>query len=240
MAAAFFSKKLARDWLGEGLTEAIGRLNDILLLFLGWLLGTLSPGIGRAILSGYRRRELLHGLSQECIELRFTLAVALFGSRSELREMDVRTLQLIKPILVNYEGADDRELVEIFRQLTSDSDDQVATSMNERPRQFSGQWPMPYDLPLLDAHLGELTLLPIARQEQLMRVRAELNLFNEQVAYVRHLVDRSFEVTGPNHAITLANLEIAKRNLAVRSEALIRTFSRFLARTDAGPRYAAP
>jgi hypothetical protein len=134
----------------------------------------------RAILRGYRRRELMSGLSRECLELRFTVAAALYGSRSELREMDVKTLRLIKPVLLRYEGADDRDLVETFRQLTTQSDEVVAKSMNERPRRPSGQWPMPYELALLEAHLGELTLLPMSRQEQLVRIRAELKLLTSK------------------------------------------------------------
>ncbi len=151
--------------------------NDILLLILGWLLGTLSPSVGRAILRGDRRRELVRALSRECLELRFTLAAALYGSRSELREMDEKTLQLIKPILHTYDGADDRALVEAFRKLTAEKDEHVVTLMNERPTRASAQWPMPYDLGLVEAHLGELTQLPMMRQEQLMRIRAELRLW---------------------------------------------------------------
>lgn len=202
--------------------------SDVLLVVLGWLLGTLSPSIGRAILQGYRQRELLRGLSNECLELRFTLALALWGSRSKLREMDLRTLQLVKPIILEYAGGDDQELVAVFRQLAARDDQDVVTSMNERGSDPSGQWPMPYDLPLLEAHLGEMTLLPMAKQEQLGRIRAELRLFNEQVAYVRHLLDLTFELTGPNHAINASNLVIAQRNLGVREEALVRTLNRFL------------
>jgi hypothetical protein len=208
--------------------ETLKDLDDILLVILGWLLGTLSPGIVRTIFLGYRRRELLVGLTNEFTELRFTLAAALYGSRSELREMDEETLRLIKPIILTYEGEDDRKLVDMFRRLTTQTDEIVVRSMNERATTTSGQWPMPYDLPLVEAHLPEMTTLPIRRQEQIGRVRAELKLFNEQVAYVRHLIDRTFEVTGTNHAINDLNLQIAKRNLAVRSEALIRTISRFL------------
>jgi hypothetical protein len=202
--------------------------SDVLLVVLGWLLGTLSPGIGRAILRRYRQRELLRGFSDECLELRFTLALALWGTRSKLREMDLRTLQLVKPIILEYIGGDDQELVTAFRQLATRDDQTVVRSMNERGGDASGQWPMPYDLPLLEAHLGEMTLLPMAKQEQLGRIRAELRLFNEQVAYVRHLLDRTFELTGQNHAINASNLVIAQRNLGVREEALVRTLNRFL------------
>jgi hypothetical protein len=143
--------------------------------------------------------------------------------------MGLRTVQLVKPIVLEYTGADDQGLVTAFRQLAERDDQIVVASMNERGTDSSGQWPMPYDLPLLEAHLGEMTLLPMLVQEQLGRIRAELRLFNEQVAYVRHLLDLTFELTGSNHAINASNLVIAQRNLGVREEALVRTLSRFLA-----------
>lgn len=204
--------------------------SDVLLILLGWLLGTLSPGLGRAILRGYRRRELKAGFAKECVELRFTLAAALHLYRSNRRELDEATVALVKPIFLSYPGVDDRELVDSLRELLSKPSAEVVKVLNERPpKANSGAWPMPYELPLLEAHLGELTLLTVVNQEQLMRIRAELQLFNEQVAYVRRLIDRTFEAQGENHAINAANLVVGERNLAVRSAALIRSLNRFLA-----------
>ena len=55
---------------------------DVFLVILGWLLGTLSPGIGRAILRQWRRSELLRGHINECHELRFTVGNVLFSERT--------------------------------------------------------------------------------------------------------------------------------------------------------------
>jgi hypothetical protein len=206
---------------------------DVLLLILGWLLGTLSPGIGRAILRSRRRAELLRGLNYECSELRFTLANALFSTRRSLREIDQPTLDLVKPILLNYAGTEEAKLVAAAQQLFNQPDASVIQWANdertEKKDPFGrplGQWPAPYSLPLLSTHIGELDLLPVNQQEAFLRVGAELRLFNEQVDYVRMLHERTFTTSGPNHQLNDSNLIVARRNLGTREDILIRAINR--------------
>src|ERR671932_576240 len=94
--------------------------------------------------------------------------------------------------------------------------------MNARGGEI-GTWPVPYSLPLLDNHVGELDLFKPVIQERLLRISTELKLFNEQVAYLRHLVDRSFSgLSSANYSLNESNLRIANRNVGVRCEMLVR------------------
>jgi hypothetical protein len=209
---------------------------DLLLLLLGWLLGVLSPTIERAILRRRRRDELLRGLAHECHELRFTLANALFSTRRSMRELDQGTVDLVKPILLAYTGESDSELVEGARELFATPAADLLSAVNNpssQRRDLVGrpfvQWPSPYTLPLLEEWLRELDLFVLVHQERLLRVSRELQLFNEQVAYVRHLIDRSYSVTGENHRLNEQSSIIARRNLGHREERLVRAIDQFIA-----------
>jgi len=211
---------------------------DVLLVILGWLFGTLSPGIGRAILRRKRRDELLRGLTFECNELRFTAANVLWTSRRELCEIDQATLLLVRSIFASYEGIEDRKLVEALRELfKSDDAALIQLSNGERNRKQDssglpiGSWPVAYSLPLLASHIAELDLLSHEQQERFLRVDSELKLFNGQVQDVRAWLDRTFTATGPNHQIVQSNLLIARRSFALRCELLIRSLNRVLLTT---------
>lgn len=145
------------------------------------------------------------------------------------------TIDLLKPILLGYSRAMDADLVEAMRRLLTQPDAAILQWVNDErglsKDQFNrpmGQWPVPYSLPLLSSHIGELDLLSVDQQECLLRVNAELILFNEQVAYVRHLVDRTFTASGPNHQLNDANLVSARRTLDNRGVVLIRAINRVL------------
>lgn len=207
----------------------------MLLLFLGWLLGTLSPGIGRAILRRRRRYELLRGLTYECYELRFTVANVLLVTRAESLELDQPTIDLVKPILLGYQGPDDARLTDAMRTLFSRGDAEVMRLYSDerglKKDQFGRKlvsWPMAYALPLLSSHIGELDLLSFDQQGRFLRVDVELKLFNEQVQYVRALLDRTFTATGLNHQLTETNLSIARRHFATRCDALLGSLNRAL------------
>jgi hypothetical protein len=202
-------------------------------LVLGWLLGTLSPGIGRAILRANRRKDLLRSLTYECGELRFTVANVLFSSRKSLRELDQAVLDLVKPVLLNYAGREDDKLVATMRQLFIKGDAAVLQwandSRSEKKDQFGrplGHWPAIYATPLLSSHIGDLDLFLPDQRERFLRVEAELRLFNEQVQYVRMQHDRTFTATGSNLELTESNLLSARRNFGTRCEVLIRVINR--------------
>ena len=67
-----------------------------------------------------------------------------------------------------------------------------------------------------------MALFTLHTQAVLSRVRAELDLFNQQVSYVQHCHDRTFAgLAGANFAVNQSNLANATFRLAVRAEVLI-------------------
>jgi len=208
---------------------------DVLLVLLGWSLGTLSPSIQRAILRQRRRAELLRGLAYECHELRFTLACALYSTRRSLRAFDQSTLDLLEPLLLNYHGAGYRDVTPVFATILAEPDAQLLSWANDEQTQRRDahgrpliEWPNPHSLPLLAVHIANLDLLRMSEQERPLRIDAELRLFNEQVAYVRLLHERASTTSGPNYQINQGNYQEARRTIGNREEELIRAIDRLI------------
>jgi len=212
---------------------------DFLLLVFGWGLGTVSPLIERFFVRRRRRNELLAGLAYECNELRFTLANALVTSNASLGTLDQPTLALLRPIFLEYSDVLNREATQITKQVFSKPDQELIRGLiaaNAKRDAFGrplGKYPMPYSLPLLDSHIGELDLLPLFQQRTLLRIEAELRLFNEQVSYTRELNARTYTLTGENHVLNASNLAGAEKNLGTRTELLIKAINRFIEKDGA-------
>jgi len=208
-------------------------IDDVILVVLGWLLGTLSPGISDAIGRARRRRAIRRVLATELHELRFMLALVLERMRSKLRTMDQAVLNLVRPILLAYrDNTEDVAILEAAKKLLEKGDAVYIALHNAPSPAGEGSWllPVPYDAPFLKSRLEDLSLFPPATQQRLLRIVGELHLFNEQVAIVRQAHDRTFDtsLTGENYAANEKNLTIGTEKLAVRAEALIRAINRVL------------
>lgn len=197
-------------------------LSDVLLVILGWLLGTLTPGIADAIKRPKRKADLLTGFRVDVFDLRYKMAVVAHLARSETSTYDAPSLAILKPVLTLPPTGDavDSALGERFTQLLASGDSTFIAMYNARSS-APGMYPMPYTLPFLDAHLGELSVLSLQSQRAILRIKAELELFNQQVAYVRACHDRSFTLAGENHRLNANNFREAVVKLAVRAECCV-------------------
>ncbi|HXM38263.1 MAG TPA: hypothetical protein VN908_06340 [Gemmatimonadales bacterium] len=208
-------------------------LQQLLLVLLGGLLATLSPGIVDAIARKKRRVEFRQVVSTELHELRFLLALILIRVHGKLHTMNQEAVDLIRPILLEYKGhADDVALLDATKKLLGKGDASFIALHNAPAGSVTGLWPLPYHAPYLDGHLNELALLPVEMQRSLLRVLAEVSLFNEQVAFVQKATDRTFDssLSRENYLANDANLKSGTEKLATRASELIRAINRVLDR----------
>lgn len=205
---------------------------NVLFVFFGWLLGTLSPGVVEAIGKRKRRAELMLGFAAELSELRFRIVLVLTRLHSKLRTMDQGVLDITKPLLLSYRGdREDSVALEGTKQLLARGDAAYIALHNSDSESERSLYPVPYQLPFLSAHVPDMTLFPVQAQQRLLRILGELALFNEQVALVRRIHDRTFDsgLSPANYQINSANLSEATKNLAVRATALIGAISSIVA-----------
>src|SRR2546428_8624186 len=108
-------------------------MRDVLLLILGWLLGTLSPGISESLARRSRRRELIKALAVELHELRYKLALILAQVRSKLGTVDQAMLDFTKPILFAYVGdAEDAAMLDATKRLLAKCDSSYIALLNSQ------------------------------------------------------------------------------------------------------------
>jgi len=88
--------------------------------------------------------------------------------------------------------------------------------------------------PYLTHVLGEVTLLSPSQQEIVLRIDSEIRLYNNQVAIVRQMHERTFDaaLTSDNHRINRENLEAATQKLGDRARSIVDQICRLL--TDSG------
>jgi hypothetical protein len=206
-------------------------LPDIGLVIVGWLLGTLSPGIVEAIARTKRKKQLFASLAQEAHELRYKLALVAHRVRGKYGTMDHATLQLIKAIILSYTGFEpDSDLAANYRKLLEYGEDKILQAFRSREQTRTSIWPVPYAAPLLAVHLTDLSSFGPAKERLFLRVQSEIDLYNEQVDFVRGLHSRTFEssLSAENRAITVDSIVAATKTLGERAEIIVKTINRLL------------
>lgn len=207
-------------------------IRDLLLVVLGGLLATLSPGIVDAI--ARRRRKAAFGqvLSTELHELRLITALILIRVHVKFRSMNQESVDLIRPILLGYKGhTDDASALDAAKKLLGQGDAAFMGIQNSLGGAAgTALWPLPSHAPYLESHLDDLALMPVEMQRALLGVLTEVALFNEQVAYVQKASDRTFEtgMSPESYAANDTNLKASQLKLVTRASQLIRGINRVL------------
>jgi len=200
----------------------------LLLVVLGWLLGTLSPSVVAAIARPTRRRELAQVIAAELQDLRLRAAMILVKMRGRVGHMDQAVLDLVRPImLAESDDPGDRAYGEATRKLLERGDAVYIAAQNQLSKSSVGPYPIPYEAPFLAAHLADLSVFPNRDQAAFLRVWTELKMFNEKIAYVQRCHDRTFDnLSEENHELNRANLEAGLGHLGDRAEMLIKAINR--------------
>ena len=86
---------------------------------------------------------------------------------------------------------------------------------------------MQYDLPFLAAHIGDLSIFPIAFQQAVLQIKSYLDLFNQLVVALQRSFDQTFNssLSPGNHESVLSNLEQGYEQLGRRAELIARAIS---------------
>jgi hypothetical protein len=173
-------------------------------LMLGWLLGLLSPAVIEEIRKRRRLRLLEQAMAQELHEVQYMMALKAFVIRQRSAMLDDEFLSWFEQIAASYTGP------EPSKQFIS-----MAQALKTLPANRRGAFDPKKGLtltdgyaPLLSIHINEIALFPIASQKLLLNVSKEIGFYNQQVAYLRRLFDKTFDdLTEINRKNIQQNLE---------------------------------
>lgn len=202
---------------------------DVVSGLFGWLLGLLSPGIAARIERGYRRRELTAPLLAELDELRFNLVLALFRLRAFLGTLDAPAAARLSEVAQSYRGleVESPELKLLRNPAAALADAEARPTIEGRALAVK-----PYSLQLLSANMSEITVCEPDLQRRLLHIRAELELYNADVALASQEFERSFSggLDTAKSAIVAVILKQHYGRLAKRAQDLVDAATTALAR----------
>lgn len=204
---------------GSAAEMTIGAVGAIIL---GWLLGLLSPAIVNGIQRHYRQREIRQGIVTELEDLRFRMAAAAWMFETRFGTYDRAFVNWLIPILEGYK----RRPTEITQLLDSVKkqaafDDQTfrAIATGQKAKPGGGLNVKKYRVPYLDANIGQLGIFNEQSRAAILDIRAQLDLFNEEVDEARLNYKMTFELTDPtNHAAAVQNVETCYKNLGQQAK----------------------
>jgi hypothetical protein len=190
-------------------------------IVLGWLLGLLSPAIVNSIQRHYRRKEIQQGIITELTDLRFRIATAAWRFESRFGTCDRTLINWFIQILESYKGATDTtQFLERTKNLSMLNDTALSDyAASQKANPGDGLGVKKYRLPYLDANIGELGLFDEKSRAAILDVRAQLDLFNEEVDSARSYHKMTFELGDTdNHAIAVLSVETCYKNLGRKAK----------------------
>ncbi|RYE39365.1 MAG: hypothetical protein EOP24_44475 [Hyphomicrobiales bacterium] len=183
--------------------------DKVLFLFLGWLLGMLSPVIVSAVT---RRRDNALGraaILTELNDLAATLAIAVYGVRSSLGTVDRPFLEWLRAFLETH------PIPEGLKRLQSNLPVHLSWSDEdiEKGAKYMASAPgtsamlQRYPVPLLDARVSALWTFDTDFQRRLLEIRRNVALLDDIVDRSRKYFDLTFtNLEGENHQLVRGNL----------------------------------
>jgi hypothetical protein len=171
------------------------KLDQLTLLLIGWTLGFPSALILDWVRRLFRRRELIKVIKTELTDLQYTMALNAYLMRSDGGPLTNAFLDWLEPIATNYRGPAAMPNLPVWiAKLRSASEQDRASVFLALHKSDRGLYPKQHAVPFLTAHVTELSILPLAFQAAVLRVKTQLKLFNQHVAFVQKRHDMTFSV----------------------------------------------
>ncbi len=203
-------------------------MNDVLLVFFGWLLGLLGPGIVERIRRKQRAQDLVDSVVAELLELQYTLVAVAFKLRSHLATASDEFFDWALPIMRSYEGpSKSPTLVDTLTKSREFPEEQRRTAdIAGRDANIAIALKR-YDVPFLATQGSELSICALDFQRRVFRAKGQLDLFNQHVGFLQGQFDRTFEsgITTQNRDNIDRNLESGYAKLANEAQSLARAIS---------------
>jgi hypothetical protein len=145
------------------------------------------------------------------------MAFAAYGIRTENVTLDRAFLAWIKRICADHKGANDvtgvRDAVETLLALTDEDMARTVTAWNATKNPNKRTSFKHYYTPVLTVKIAQLGSLAHQTQIILLDIDAQLAIFNEEVDHTMRFFYMTFEATGDNHGLAIANYNEGSKNI---------------------------
>ena len=202
----------------------IEAVTTILMAILGWLFGMLTPGIVERIRRPYRRKELTEAIVDEMHSLEFVMALMAYAIRARYADVSDAFMDEILPVLESYNGSDrDEKTVEAMKRLRALPEAERKKSYQGSRKSNEGIGLKQYGMPLLVSQTADLPICSLDFQRAILRIRYQLDLFNQLVPYAQSLFEKTYNnPREQDRQALIANQEQAYQDAGKRAEIIVR------------------
>lgn len=192
---------------------------DLGLIFLGWLLGLLSPAIQSHILTRRKKVEVEKLIDAEVSELAKQMVVVSFLMSESTFSLDKEFVQWCQEKYEEFDGDEDEyQIRERLRRFSECSDRQLEEyNTKQSLKGFSPIGVKKYEMPYSLAHANFFHNLDGDKQSAIWEVANRLNTLNQEVDLFREYRMMTFD-----ESISNANHEIIKQELISKSNYISR------------------
>lgn len=183
----------------------------VLFLFLGWLLGLLSPIVVDAIRRKREVKEVKKALLTELSDLQFRLASTVWLASIRTGKFDRSFLEWYKPIIERnrYLHQVDNVLESTVLSLAGSDEHIAACAAQLAASENGGLGLKTHHAPLLDAKIGQLGAFSVDFQSLLLEIHSRLAILNEEIEQYRFYFQQTFSsgISETNHNLIVRNIE---------------------------------
>lgn len=194
---------------------------SLLFLLVGWLLGLLGTIIVDEIRKHRQATQIKSSILIELTELRYKLALTVYGLSMSIGALDRSVLEWLKSILEDYAGvrAEARITAAIGKLLARSDKDLAAVAQRGKAAPLDAVMLKKFNAPFLDGHIGALVILPSDFQNLLIELKVQLGVLNEQVDDARFFYRKTFDsdISDGNYQILQKNLKISYLDVRQRA-----------------------
>lgn len=199
-------------------------LQAVLILLLGWLLGTLSPAIVDAVKSKREAALSREAIENELREFSAILLAACFRTKISSGKIDRTFLDWQKVKLEKDLGNEKSvRFLGMTDQLLAFPDDQIAAASQAlATAETKATLLQKYEVPLLDHRISSLQIFDTDFQTRLLEIRRNISLLDSIVDRSREFYRMTFaQLPGGNHEIIRTNLTQTYSEYADRAKIIV-------------------
>lgn len=197
----------------------------IIFLFLGWLLGLLSPIIADAIRKRREAVEVSIALQTELHELRYRLACSAYFIEIRFGEVNRQFLEWLQPVFRNYKGINPSEnLLKLVEMSLTYTDQQIAALAEHSKTPPDGALSLKkYSSPLLDSKISSLSWFSERLRNQLLELKTHQALLNEEVEQARYFSGLTFQssISDENYKRAVENVINGYKQYSSRARLIV-------------------
>ena len=180
-------------------------MEQIAYIFIGWLLGLLSPVIVDKINSEYSKKQFFKAACAELHDLQYRVAIVCFKLGQGYGKIDKEFLLWLQPIINDYKGNEInitlKKLINSMLKADDNEFNDIIEHMRAEPNMGLGL--KTFSASFLESNITQISKLPLELQVKIHEFRNHLNTLNQEILVAKdvHIMTFDSSLTDENHEI---------------------------------------